>query len=118
VRLRRTPAAFATSSTTEVAVSPKYCPNCGEPVDGQSLECDSCGQRWDERGRFTLGEPTWSVDSQVSGGPVSTQRVVDLSPRELRREIRWGVFQGLLLYVAIGLVVYLIVVLIVLGAAR
>jgi len=47
--------------------------------------------------------------------PPASFTVAELTPKALRREIRWGVFQGLLLIVGIGLAIYLIVFLLILG---
>jgi hypothetical protein len=42
--------------------------------------------------------------------------VVDLTPRQLRKEIRWGVFQGILLVAVIIFLVYLAIFLLIAGA--
>ena len=42
--------------------------------------------------------------------------VADLTPRQLRKEIRWGVFQGILLVAVIIFLVYLAIVLLIAGA--
>jgi ribosomal protein L40E len=66
----------------------KTCPGCGAAVSCDARECFQCHTRF-----------------AVTG---------ELTPKQLRREIRWGVFQGLLLAVAIALSVYVFIFLLVL----
>jgi hypothetical protein len=81
----------------------KFCPGCGEPVAAGALACDTCGQEWGETGGVVV--------PRVSPPPLLT--VADLTPRDLRREIRWGVFQGFLLIAGIALVIYVAIFLVV-----
>ena len=92
----------------------KFCPSCGTGVEAGAGSCESCGADlvavWASTGQSPL--PTATASSYAGGEPAT---VADLTPRQLRREIRWGVFQGILLVGAISLVVYLVVVLLVAG---
>jgi hypothetical protein len=66
----------------------KTCPGCGAAVSRDARECFQCHTRFAVTGEFT--------------------------PKQLRREIRWGVFQGLLLAAGIALSVYVLIFLFVL----
>jgi hypothetical protein len=52
------------------------------------------------------------ASSSRSGYPT----VAELPARALRREIRWGVFQGILLFGIIALAVYLVIVVVLFAA--
>ena len=81
----------------------KFCPSCGAPAAPGATACAACGQEWDESGG--------AVAPPIASPATTLVTVADLSPKALRREIRWGVFQGLLLIAAIVLAVYLVVIL-------
>jgi uncharacterized membrane protein YvbJ len=81
----------------------KYCPNCGAGVEAGAYSCESCGAG--------LAAVRAVVDQPAAPPPAVT--VADLSPRQLRKEIRWGVFQGVLLVGAIVFLVYLVIFLII-----
>jgi len=85
----------------------KFCPVCGAPAPPGATACEACGQEWDES--------SGAVAPPIAPSATTAVTVADLSPKALRREIRWGVFQGLLLVAAIVLAVYLVVILLALS---
>jgi uncharacterized membrane protein YvbJ len=87
----------------------KFCPNCGAGVEPGAASCESCGAE--------LGpvQSALARSAPAAPAPAIGPAVADLTPRRLRKEIRWGVFQGILLAGAIVLVVYLVVILLVAG---
>ena len=89
----------------------KFCPNCGAGVEPGTESCKSCGTDLVAAQTAIVSPAGLSASAPPAGATV-----VDLTPRELRREIRWGVFQGILLVAAIVFVVYLVVFLVILGA--
>ena len=91
----------------------KYCPNCGAGVEPGVASCESCGTELSAVQTAAVASSDSRSDVSI---PDAARTVADLTPRQLRREIRWGVFQGILLVAVIGLVVYLVIVLLVLGA--
>jgi uncharacterized membrane protein YvbJ len=84
----------------------KFCPNCGAGVEAGAESCESCGVELAVV-RSVVDQPgaPWQepLPSTVAG----------MSPRQLRKEIRWGVFQGILLAAVIALVVYVVIVVLV-----
>jgi hypothetical protein len=93
-----------------------FCPNCGTGVEPRAGFCWSCGA--DLEGDW-VAEPVVAEESSPATAslPGAAATVADLSPRQLRREIRWGVFQGILLAAVIALVFYLVLVVLIFGAA-
>jgi hypothetical protein len=89
----------------------KYCPNCGVDVEPDAASCGSCGAELS-----AVRDVVTSADAQPGLVPPAWPTVADLTPRELRREIRWGVFQGILLVAVIVFLVYLAVFLLIAGA--
>ena len=92
----------------------KYCPHCGAGVEPDAASCESCGaslaacrRRWPR--------PWGSPDARRR--TASTGTVTDLTPQQLRREIRWGVFQGILLVAVIVFFVYLVIFLVIVSAS-
>jgi uncharacterized membrane protein YvbJ len=92
----------------------KYCPNCGAGVEPGAASCASCGS--DLAAVQTVVAP--SVTPPVSAGPgAEAPTVADLTPRQLRKEIRWGVFQGILLVGVIIFLVYLVIFLVLIAVS-
>ena len=89
----------------------KFCPNCGTPVEPGAESCESCGTDL-AAAQSVLAS---STARPVAVEPGAATDVSELSPRQLRKEIRWGAFQGIVLAGAIVLVVYLVVVLLIAG---
>ena len=87
----------------------RFCPNCGAGVEAGAESCESCGTGL-AAVRSVVGRP---AVPRTAALPSST--VAGMSPRQLRREVRWGVFQGILLAAAVALVVYIAVVLLIAG---
>jgi uncharacterized membrane protein YvbJ len=90
----------------------KFCPNCGAGVEPGAGSCESCGADL----AAVSAHVTQTAAPPVVPVAAAPATVADLTPRQLRKEIRWGVFQGILLAAVIGLVVYLLVILLVVGA--
>ena len=88
----------------------KFCPNCGAGVEAGAVSCGSCGADLAAVSAHLLET---SAPPVVPAAPAT---VADLTPRQLRKEIRWGVFQGIVLAAVIALVVYLVIVLLIVGA--
>ena len=89
----------------------KFCPNCGAGVEAGAVSCGSCGA--DLAAVSAHLTETSAPPVVPAAGPAT---VADLTPRQLRKEIRWGVFQGILLAAVVALVVYLVIVLLIVGA--
>jgi uncharacterized membrane protein YvbJ len=91
----------------------KFCPNCGAGVEPDAGSCESCGAELTMFSALLSSgpEPPAPPAARLPGRDAS--RVADLAPGELRREIRWGVFQGILLAGVIVLLVYVAVFLVI-----
>ena len=85
----------------------RFCPNCGAGVGAGAESCESCGAEL-AAVRSVVDQP---AAAPMAALPSST--VAGMSPRHLRKEVRWGVFQGILLAAAVALVVYIAVVLLI-----
>jgi len=85
----------------------RFCPNCGAGVEAGADSCESCGGGL-AAVRCVVDRP---AAAPMAALPSST--VAGMSPRQLRREVRWGVFQGILLAAVVALVVYIVVVLLI-----
>ena len=96
----------------------KYCPNCGTQLHDDVTGCPGCGGRWDGTGAFAPPPeaPAPPAHANPQGAPQRTLQT--MSPAELRREIRWGVFQGQLIVMAVVLGVYLVIFLLIAGCAN
>ena len=90
----------------------RFCPNCGAGVEPGAMTCGSCGADLATVSAH-LTETSGTPLVPVTAAPAS---VASLTPRQLRKEIRWGAFQGILLAAVIALVVYLVIILLVVGA--
>jgi uncharacterized membrane protein YvbJ len=90
----------------------KFCPNCGAGVEAGAVSCESCGADLAPVSAHVAQTSARSF-APAAGAPAT---VADLTPRRLRKEIRWGVFQGILLVAVIGLIAYLLVIVLVVGA--
>jgi hypothetical protein len=77
-----------------------------------AASCESCGADL-AAVSSALTEPSGPPVAPAGAAPVT---VADLTPRELRKEIRWGVFQGILLVAVIIFLVYLAIFLLIAGA--
>ena len=89
----------------------KFCPTCGAGIEPGAESCESCGADLAALSAHLTEVPGPRVVPAATV-PVT---VADLTPRQLRKEIRWGVFQGILLAAVIALVVYLVIILLVVG---
>jgi uncharacterized membrane protein YvbJ len=94
----------------------KFCPNCGGAVEAGEESCETCGVELagvsDALGR--AGAPAGAGPAPAVPTP-GMVRAGDLTPQQLRKEIRWGVFQGILLAALIVLVIYIVIMLVVFG---
>jgi len=90
----------------------KFCPTCGAGIEPGAESCESCGADLAAVSAH-LAEVSGPRVVPAATVPVT---VADLTPRQLRKEIRWGVFQGILLVAVICLVVYLLIVVLIVGA--
>lgn len=88
----------------------KYCPNCGAGVEPGAGSCASCGT--DLAAVQVAVAPSVTQPVFVQPG-AEALKVADLTPGQLRKEIRWGVFQGFLLVGAIVFLVYLAIFLVI-----
>jgi uncharacterized membrane protein YvbJ len=88
-----------------------YCPNCGATVESGAASCESCGAELSA----VRDVVTRAVEQSAFVAPAGPT-VADLTPRQLRKEIRWGVFQGILLIALIVFLVYLAIFLLIAGA--
>ena len=90
----------------------RFCPNCGAGVEPGAESCESCAA--------DLAAVQTAIVSPASPpvvvSPGAAQTVAELTAAQLRREIRWGVFQGILLVAAIVFVVYLVIFLVIAAA--
>jgi len=83
----------------------KICPDCGEEAPTGATDCDACGLDFAQAG--AVPAPAASVRAAAAGSApdflvppakvVDDRSIAELTPAELRREIRWGTFQGYLL---------------------
>jgi uncharacterized membrane protein YvbJ len=95
----------------------KFCPDCGDAVEPGDEVCETCGAGLTGQNAVadrSAAQVAGLVAAAPAPGP-GAARAGDLTPQELRKEIRWGVFQGILLAGLIVLVVYIIVMLVVFG---
>ena len=90
----------------------KYCPNCGAAVEPGAASCESCGAELSA----VRDVVTPVVELSASVAPAELT-VADLTPRQLRKEIRWGVFQGILLVAVIVFFVYLGIFLVIIAVS-
>jgi uncharacterized membrane protein YvbJ len=88
----------------------KECPNCSAKVHDDVVGCPECGGRWEADGSFT-GQQTTVVE------PLRDPLVTEMRASELRREVRWGTFQGYLLSAAVLMAIYLVFMLAIVGCA-
>lgn len=79
----------------------KFCPDCGAGVEPGAVACESCGADLAAVG----AHPTGTSAPPVVPAAAPPATVADLTPRQLRKEIRWGVFQGILL---VGVIIFLV----------
>ena len=79
----------------------KYCPNCGAGVEPGAASCESCGAEL-----AAVGDAVTPAGVTAAFAAPAGPTVADLTPRQLRKEIRWGVFQGILLVAVIIFLVY------------
>ena len=90
----------------------KFCPSCGAGVEPGAESCKSCGAEL-----AAVQAAIVSPASQpVVASPGGARTVAELTALQLRREIRWGVFQGILLVAAIVFLVYLAIFLVIAAA--
>jgi uncharacterized membrane protein YvbJ len=87
----------------------KYCPNCGTGVEPGTGSCESCGT---DLAAVRTAVASSSTEPVAMGPGAAVLSVADLTPRQLRKEIRWGVFQGILLVAVIIFLVYLAIFLV------
>ena len=83
----------------------RFCPNCGAGVEPGAASCDSCGADL-AAVSANLAEAPGPPLAPAAAVPAT---VADLTPRQLRKEIRWGVFQGILLVAVIVFLVYAVI---------
>jgi len=94
----------------------KFCPNCGDAVEPGDEACETCGAELAGASASVDRPDAPSGAGPAPAGPVpGAVRAADLTPEQLRKEIRWGVFQGILLAGLIVLVIYIIVMVVVFG---
>jgi uncharacterized membrane protein YvbJ len=93
----------------------KYCPNCGTGVEPGAGSCESCGT--DLAAVRTAVASSSTEPVAVGPEDVAPVTVADLTPRQLRKEIRWGVFQGILLVAVIVFLVYLVIFLVLIAVS-
>ena len=89
----------------------KFCPTCGAGIEPGAESCESCGADLAALSAHLTEVP----GPRVVPAATTPGTVASLTPRQLRKEIRWGVFQGILLAAVIALVVYLVIILLVVG---
>ena len=90
----------------------KYCPTCGAGVEPGVATCESCGTELSA----VRDVVTPAVEASAFVAPAGPT-VADLTPRQLRKEIRWGVFQGILLVAVIVFLVYLVIFLVLIAVS-
>ena len=83
----------------------RFCPNCGAGVEPGAGSCESCGADLAAVSSHLLEDPG-PPDAPMAAAPAT---VADLTPRQLRKEIRWGVFQGILLVAVIVFLGYAVI---------
>ena len=79
----------------------KFCPTCGAGVESGAESCESCGTDL-----IAVQTAVASSAARPVAAAPGAATVADLTPRQLRKEIRWGVFQGILLVAVIVFLVY------------
>jgi uncharacterized membrane protein YvbJ len=92
----------------------KYCPNGGTGVEPGTASCASCGT--DLTAVQTAVAPSVTQPLGVESGAAALT-VAELTPRQLRKEIRWGVFQGIALVAGIIFLVYLAIFLVIIAVS-
>ena len=91
----------------------KFCPNCGAGVEPGAGSCESCGA---DLAAVSTALTESSAPPVVPSGAAPVT-VAALTPSQLRKEIRWGVFQGILLVAVIVFLVYLVIFLVIIAVS-
>lgn len=88
----------------------KYCPNCGAGVEPGAESCETCATDLTVVQTAVVSSAAESIAVEPGAAALT---VAELTPRQLRTEIRWGVFQGILLVGVIVFLVYLAIFLVI-----